>query len=85
MDAAARMGARRIPFALTTGRTVYHFHTRTKTGRAPELQAAAPDAWVELCAEDADRLGVTEGEMLRVSSPRGSIEAPARIGLRPGG
>jgi ferredoxin-nitrate reductase len=68
------------PFALATGRTVYHFHTRTKTGRAPELQAAAPDAWVELCAEDAERLGVTEGELLRVSSPRGSIEAPARIG-----
>jgi anaerobic selenocysteine-containing dehydrogenase len=68
------------PFALATGRTVYHFHTRTKTGRAPELQAAAPDAWVELCADDAERLGVTEGELLRVSSPRGSIEAPARIG-----
>ena len=28
----------------TTGRTVYHFHTRTKTGRAPPLNAAAPDA-----------------------------------------
>jgi ferredoxin-nitrate reductase len=68
------------PFALATGRTVYHFHTRTKTGRAPELQAAAPDVWVELCADDAERLGVTEGELLRVSSPRGSIEAPVRIG-----
>jgi anaerobic selenocysteine-containing dehydrogenase len=68
------------PFALTTGRTVHHFHTRTKTGRAPELQAAAPDAWVELCAEDAEQLGVADGEMLRVSSPRGSIEGPARIG-----
>ena len=32
------------PFTLTTGRTVYHFHTRTKTGRAPELEAAAPEA-----------------------------------------
>ena len=31
------------PLLLTTGRTVYHFHTRTKTGRAPELEAAAPD------------------------------------------
>jgi anaerobic selenocysteine-containing dehydrogenase len=30
------------PLLLTTGRTVYHFHTRTKTGRAPELDAAAP-------------------------------------------
>jgi anaerobic selenocysteine-containing dehydrogenase len=28
------------PFALTTGRTLYHFRTRTKTGLAPQLQAA---------------------------------------------
>ncbi len=68
-----------FPFALATGRTVYHFHTRTKTGRAAELQAAAPNAWIELSAEDAGTLGVTEGDLLRVTSPRGSIEAPARI------
>ena len=73
------------PFALTTGRSVYQFHTRTKTGRAPELQAAAPDAWAELCAADAERLGVVDGDLLRVSSPRGSVEVPARIGqLREG-
>src|SRR5690606_18895691 len=34
------------PFILTTGRTVYQFHTRTKTGRTPQLDAAAPDVWV---------------------------------------
>ena len=33
------------PLVLTTGRTVYQFHTRTKTARAPELDAAAPEAW----------------------------------------
>ena len=43
------------PLALNTGRTVYHFHTRTKTGRAHELDAAAPEAWVELAPEDAGR------------------------------
>jgi anaerobic selenocysteine-containing dehydrogenase len=73
------------PFALATGRSLYHFHTRTKTGRAPELRAAAPDAWVELCAKDAERLGISEGDLLRVSSPRGSVEVPARLGeLREG-
>jgi ferredoxin-nitrate reductase len=73
------------PFALTTGRTVYHFHTRTKTGRAPELRAAAPEPWVELCPADADQLGLSDGEFVRVSSPRGFIEAPARLeGTRPG-
>ncbi|MFI5910967.1 molybdopterin oxidoreductase family protein [Dactylosporangium sp. NPDC051541] len=73
------------PLLLTTGRTVYQFHTRTKTGRAPQLDAAAPDAWVELNAADADRLGIAEGDLVGVSSPRGGIQARARIGhVRPG-
>ncbi len=64
---------------LTTGRTVYHFHTRTKTGRAPELQAAAPEVWAELNAADAGRIGVGEGDAVRIASPRGELRAPVRI------
>jgi anaerobic selenocysteine-containing dehydrogenase len=67
------------PFSLTTGRTVYHFHTRTKTGRAPELDGAAPDVWVELAPADAERLGVAEGDWVEVESPRGRIEARAHV------
>jgi anaerobic selenocysteine-containing dehydrogenase len=71
------------PLRLTTGRTLAHFHTRTKTGRAPELQAAAPDVWIELHPDDAP--GVDDGERVRVRSPRGVIEGPARLtGIRPG-
>ena len=73
-------GGGEYPFTLTTGRTVYHFHTRTKTGRAPELQAAAPAPWAELFPNDAEKLGITEGDMVRVSSPRGTIVVPARVG-----
>jgi ferredoxin-nitrate reductase len=73
------------PFELDTGRTVYHFHTRTKTGRAPQLDGAAPDVWVEVSRADAERLDVAEGDVLRVESPRGSVEAPTRIsGIREG-
>jgi len=73
------------PFELGTGRTVYHFHTRTKTGRAPELQAAAPEPWAELSRSDAEALGVAEGELVEVASPRGSVRVPARItDIRPG-
>ncbi|GAA2202162.1 nitrate reductase [Sinomonas flava] len=68
-----------FPFILITGRTLYHFHTRTKTGRAPELQAAAPDVWVEVSEHDAAAQGLAEGDLLEVSSPRGSLRAKARI------
>jgi ferredoxin-nitrate reductase len=73
------------PLRYTTGRTVYHFHTRTKTARVPQLQNAAPDAWVELSPADAESLGVGEGDMVRVESPRGRLEAKARIsGIKEG-
>lgn len=36
------------PLWLTTGRLVYHFHTRTKTGRSPAFNGAAPDAYVQI-------------------------------------
>jgi anaerobic selenocysteine-containing dehydrogenase len=68
-----------FPFRLVTGRTVYQFHTRTKTGRVPELDAAAPDAWVELNPHDAKQLGIGEGDVVRIESPRGAIEAPALV------
>ena len=67
------------PLELTTGRTVYHFHTRTKTARAPELQAAAPEPWIELNAADADELGIGEDDLVRLESPRGAVHAPARL------
>jgi anaerobic selenocysteine-containing dehydrogenase len=73
------------PFVLNTGRTVYHFHTRTKTGRAAELRAAAPDAWVALAPSDAERIGVRKGDRVRVETPRGAVEADARLtGIREG-
>ncbi|HEY8525276.1 MAG TPA: molybdopterin-dependent oxidoreductase [Acidimicrobiales bacterium] len=73
------------PLVLTTGRTVYQFHTRTKTARAPQLHAAAPDVWVELCPDDARPLGVEEGDVVRVESARGALEGRARLsGVRPG-
>jgi anaerobic selenocysteine-containing dehydrogenase len=73
------------PLLLTTGRSVYHFHTRTKTGRAPELEAAAPEVWAELSERDAAAVGVGEGDRVRIESPRGALEAPVRLsGIREG-
>jgi len=68
------------PLRYTTGRTVYHFHTRTKTGRSGDLNRAAPDAWFEISPPDADARDIAEGNWARVESPRGAIEVRARVG-----
>ena len=73
------------PLWLTTGRLVYHFHTRTKTGRAKELYDAAPDAYVQISEEDAAKYGISEGDMIEVASRRGEVVEPAKIGdIKPG-
>jgi predicted molibdopterin-dependent oxidoreductase YjgC len=61
------------PLLLNTGRTVEHWHTRTKTGRVPILEGLAPEAWVELHPDDAVSLGVRSGALVRVSSERGEV------------
>ena len=65
---------------MTTGRVVYHFHTRTKTGRSKELNQAAPDVFVQLNELDAAQLGIAEGDFVRVESRRGALEGAVRIG-----
>ncbi|MFI6121023.1 molybdopterin oxidoreductase family protein [Streptomyces sp. NPDC051064] len=73
------------PFQLTTGRTLYHFHTRTKTGRAPQLNEAAPEVWVEISDTDAGAQGLAEGDLVEVRSPRGALRGRLRVTqLRPG-
>jgi anaerobic selenocysteine-containing dehydrogenase len=77
--APAELPRDEYPLQLTTGRTIYHFHTRTKTGRAPQLAAAAPDVWIELSQRDAQSEGIEEGDLVEVVSPRGRVRGPARI------
>ncbi|MBL1178939.1 MAG: molybdopterin-dependent oxidoreductase [Pantanalinema sp. GBBB05] len=73
------------PLWLTTGRLVYHFHTRTKTGRSPALHEAAPDAFVQISVQDAKQYGITEGEMVEVISRRGRVVEKAIVGeIEPG-
>ncbi|WP_051344371.1 molybdopterin-dependent oxidoreductase [Alicyclobacillus herbarius] len=75
-----------FPLWLTTGRIVWHWHTRTKTGRSPNLHMAAPQGYVEIHMQDAEKLSILPGEMVRVVTARGSIEVPARVvdTVRPG-
>ena len=73
------------PLWLTTGRLVYHFHTRTKTGRSKELHDAAPDGYVQISEQDAAKYSIAEGDMIAVTSRRGRVVEPAKIGgIEPG-
>ncbi len=73
------------PLWLTTGRLVYHWHTRTKTARSRKLHEAAPAAFVQIAAEDAARYGIAPGDLVEITSRRGQVIAPAQVGdIRPG-
>ena len=71
------------PLLLTTGRTVYHFHTRTKTGRAPQLdRPPRPTSGWSSRPRDADDLGVGEGDLVEVALARAAPCAARARDLR---
>ena len=70
------------PFWLCTGRVLEHWHTGTMTMRVPQLRRAMPNAYVEVNPGDAIRLGVGNGDHVRVRTRRGALELPAWVGGR---
>ncbi|XUW99385.1 MAG: formate dehydrogenase subunit alpha [Dehalogenimonas sp.] len=70
------------PFTLTTGRSLYHFHTGTMTRRVKGLKQLQPMETLEIAATDAVDLGIADDDLLNVSSRRGSVRARARISKR---
>jgi formate dehydrogenase major subunit len=72
------------PIRLTTGRRLDSYNTGVQSGRYPSPRRI--HGVIDLSPEDGARLGVADGDEVRVSSRRGAIEAPVRIdrSLRPG-
>ncbi len=68
-----------FPLILNTGRTVEHWHTRTKTGKIPILEYMAPRAWLEMNPGDAKRLMLRPHDLVDVVSARGRVR---RVELR---
>jgi len=69
-----------FPIIAISGRQAYHWHTRTKTGKAPQLHDAAPEVFVAVNEADANRFGVLDGDRVRIVSRRGAVIAPAKVG-----
>lgn len=70
------------PYILTTGRILYQYNAAAMTSRAPGLMEIAGEGFIEVNYKDADRLGIKNGEKIRVSSRRGTITATARVGRK---
>ena len=64
-----------FPFVLNTGRTVEHWHTRTKTGQVPILERMAPNAWLEMNPKDAHQLKLRPHDHVDIISRRGRIRS----------
>ena len=62
-----------FPLVLNTGRTVEHWHTRTKTGKVPILERLSPNAWVEMNPRDARQLRLKPQDRVDVVSRRGRV------------
>jgi formate dehydrogenase major subunit len=67
------------PFTLTTGRRVYHYHTGTMTRRAEVLNTVGAEQLIEVNPVDAARMGIKDGDFVRIATRRGSITAKAWV------
>ena len=71
---AAELPDADYPFILTTGRTIFHYHTGTMTRRTEALNREIPIGYMEINFKDAKKLNIVDGEKVSVKSRRGKIE-----------
>ncbi|EPN4262174.1 TPA: formate dehydrogenase subunit alpha [Vibrio vulnificus] len=78
---AAELPDEEYPLVLTTGRVLEQFHTGTMTRKTQGLNnLAGPRAMISV--QDAEALGISNGDMLKVSTRRGEIEIAAFVTKR---
>lgn len=68
-----------FPFWMTTGRVTVHYNSGAMTHRVPSLSRYAPAAWAALHPEDAERLGLADGDQVEVHTPRGKTTVRVQV------
>ena len=76
---SAELPDKEYPLLLTTGRNQFHWHTGTMTRRVGGLNDLLGESWVDVSPSDAEKLGVTHGERVKITSRRGSVFARANV------
>jgi predicted molibdopterin-dependent oxidoreductase YjgC len=67
------------PLILTTGRRLEHYNCGSMTRRSRGIMWMWPEEAVEISPADARELGIEDGEVVMVSSRRGSVKTKARV------
>ncbi len=70
------------PFWFSTGRVFAHYHTGTMTRNSPTLDAEIKEGFLEISQNDAARMQIKHGDIVTVSSRRGSVDIKAEITKR---
>ncbi len=70
------------PLLLSTGRTLYHYNCGTQTRRASGAQARQPENFIEMHRRDARKRGLAHGDLVHVTSRRGTVQARVDVSPR---
>ena len=76
---SAELPDEEYPYILMTGRILYHYNTRSMTGKTKGLMDKAGSSFIEINTEDARRLGIEDHEKIKVTSRRGTVETTAHV------
>lgn len=71
-----------FPFILITGKLAHHFNTRTRTTRISRLNKLSRESVVEINPNDAVNLGIMQGDNVKITSERGSVNGCAEVSDR---
>lgn len=76
---SAELPDKDYPYILTTGRMLYHYHTRSMTGRVEGINNLFPESYIEIHPDTANKLKVKHGDKVKISSRRGEIITSAKV------
>ena len=76
---SAEAADREYPLILTTDRNLYHFHSSTMTRRVEGLEELNSEELVKINPADAEQYGIEDGQMVEVTSRRGTVKARADV------
>ena len=64
---------------MSTGRVLHQYNACAMTGRTAGLEEIGNTSFIEINTIDAEKLGIVDGDEVRVSSRRGQITTRARV------